>query len=148
MQNESKLPLGIKIIIGFHLLNPDYELANPKPSITTKLNKIIEEEGVESAKETFSEIIENHADDYDMNEHSFIRLGYRYIKEGKTMEAVALFELYVETYPESWNAYDSYADALKENKEIEKAIENYKKSLELNPENINAIVNIQKIGFL
>ena len=57
-----------------------------------------------------------------------------------------MFRLNVKEFPESWNAYDSYADALRENNEKQKAIENYKKSLELNPENSNGINMLRKLG--
>lgn len=132
--------------IGFHILNPESPLANPKPSIATKLSSIIEKEGLNEAIKTYKNINENHADDYDFREGEFIRLGYRFIKEGKAQEAVAILKLCVDRYSESWNAYDSYADALKENNEIDKAVENYKKSLKLNVENKNAIENLKKLG--
>ena len=63
------------------------------------------------------------------------------------MEAVAILKMCVEKYPESEIAYYYYADALRENNEIEKAIKNYKKSLEINPNNSNAIQNLKKLGF-
>jgi len=132
--------------IGFHLLNPKSKLANPKPSISVKLGNAIKKEGIESAIRTYKDLKENHADEYDFRENEFVKLGYLYIAKGKTKEAVAVFKIYVEAYPDSWNAYDSYADALRENNENMKAIENYKKSLELNPENSNGINMLRKLG--
>lgn len=132
--------------IGFHLLNPEYKLANPKPSIGTKLNKLIKKEGIEAAIKTYEDIKQNHADEYDFGENQFVRLGYRYLGAGKIKEALAVFKIYVEAYPESWNAYDSYGEALLENNEKEKAIENYKKSVALNPENSAGIDILKKLG--
>ena len=47
----------------------------------------------------------------------------------------AIFKLNVEQYPESYHVYDSYGDALLESGDQALAIENYKKSLALNPAN-------------
>lgn len=132
--------------IGFHLLNPKYKLANPKPSIGVILDRVIKKEGIESAIGTYKDLKENHADEYNFGENELIRLGYRYIGEGKKKEAVAVLKICVESYPESWNAYDSYADALRENNEKKKAVKNYRKSLELNPENSNGINMLKKLG--
>jgi tetratricopeptide (TPR) repeat protein len=49
-------------------------------------------------------------------------------------------------YPTSCNAHDSYAEALMEDGQNEAAIVNYKKSLELNPNNTNVITILAKIG--
>ena len=43
------------------------------------------------------------------------------------------FRLNRDLFPESWNVYDSYADALLASGDREGAIANYRKSLELNP---------------
>jgi Tfp pilus assembly protein PilF len=47
--------------------------------------------------------------------------------------------LNVEEFPESWNVYDSLAEAYLKIGDKQKAKENYKKSVELNPENTNGI---------
>ena len=46
-------------------------------------------------------------------------------------------KLNVEFYPNAWNVYDSLAEAYMTNGEKDLAIANYKKSLELNPQNAN-----------
>ena len=78
--------------IGFHLLNPKSELANPKPSIAVKLDKIIKKEGIESAIKTFVDLKENHSDEYDFSEADLNMLGYGYLGKDKIKEALALNE--------------------------------------------------------
>ena len=51
---------------------------------------------------------------------------------------MAIFKLNVELYPESANVYDSLGEAYMNSGNSKKAIKNYQKSLELNPENNNA----------
>jgi Tfp pilus assembly protein PilF len=50
-----------------------------------------------------------------------------------------------ELYPQSANAYDSLAEAYVTKGEKQLAIANYKKSLELNPQNTNAVGMLKKL---
>jgi len=52
-------------------------------------------------------------------------------------EAIELFKLCVQLFPDWWNSYDSLGDAYAKAGQKQLAIENYKKSLELNPANDN-----------
>jgi tetratricopeptide (TPR) repeat protein len=61
-------------------------------------------------------------------------------------EAVKILELNVETYPTSANVYDSLGEAYMAQGNREKAIANYRKSLELNPGNLNAAEQLKKLG--
>ena len=56
---------------------------------------------------------------------------------------VILLALHI--YPKSANLYDSLAEAYFYNKDYQKAILNYKKSLELNPKNQNAIDRLKQL---
>ncbi len=67
------------------------------------------------------------------------QLGYHYLGNGKIENAVALFKLNADLFPKSSNVYDSYGEALLANGEKEKGIENYLKSVELNPGNKEGI---------
>jgi Tfp pilus assembly protein PilF len=55
-----------------------------------------------------------------------------------------VFLLNVELFPESGNAYDSLAEAYMNRGDDDIAIESYKKSLELNSNNNNAVQQLQK----
>ena len=56
-----------------------------------------------------------------------------------------MFKLNVETYPSSSNVYDSLGEGYMENGEYELAIRNYMKSLELNPNNTNAVDKLKEL---
>ncbi len=142
LTNSSTMPDDI----GIHLLNPKSELNNPKPSIATKLNKIIERESADAAASAYAELKNGHTDEYDFGESELHKLGYRYLAIGKIEEALAVFRLNVEAFPASWNTYDSYGEALLENNEKEKAIDNYRKSIELNPDNSAGVAVLKKLG--
>jgi TolA-binding protein len=60
--------------------------------------------------------------------------GYNLIAAKRLDEAIEVFKLNVKLYPNSWNTYDSLGEAyaLAGNKKM--AIENYEKSVKLNPQ--------------
>ncbi len=65
-------------------------------------------------------------------------IGYLAIRNENIGLAASIFELNVEEFPNSWNVYDSLGEAYMLQGNHEKAIQNYNKSLEVNPENSNA----------
>lgn len=64
--------------------------------------------------------------------------GYRLLAAGKKMQAIAVLSLAARLYPESFNVYDSLAEAYEEASERGLAVQNYKRSLELNAQNTHA----------
>ena len=65
-------------------------------------------------------------------------LGYAFLKNGKRKDALSVFELATKEFPNTANAFDSFAEALMENGQKQEAIKNYEQVLKLNPSDINA----------
>ena len=65
--------------------------------------------------------------------------GYFLLGKNRVKDSLAILKLAVEEYPESANTVDTYAEALMKDGQKEAAIKNYRRSLELDPENTNAI---------
>ena len=65
-------------------------------------------------------------------------MGYWLLREDRVDEAISLFELNAELFPESWNVYDSLGEAQLQKGLRDKALANYRRSLELNPQNKGA----------
>jgi tetratricopeptide (TPR) repeat protein len=61
------------------------------------------------------------------------QIGYQYLRLEKVSSAIEIFKLNVRLFPEVWNVYDSYGEALMKNGDISQAKINYEKALELNP---------------
>lgn len=78
-------------------------------------------------------------------EDFFNYLGYRYLGDDMIDKALEVFKLNVKLYPNAWNPYDSLGEAyaIAGNKDL--AIENYKKSIELNPDNDHGKEMIKKL---
>jgi pimeloyl-ACP methyl ester carboxylesterase len=106
---------------------------------------LIASAGAEAAAEFLTEKLRESPDDIPFNQDRMNKMGYRFLYGGKKAEALALFKLNVDAYADSWNVYDSYAEALLGNGKKELAIEYYRKSLELNPENTNAIKLLEEL---
>ena len=100
--------------------------------------KILNTQGVDFAVDLFKKIRQKDKDWLPFNEGRMNGLGYQYLQTGKINEALELFKLNVLAFPQSSNVYDSLGEAYLANGDTELAIKNYKKSLELNPDNDNA----------
>src|SRR5580704_17595024 len=78
--------------------------------------------------------------DGSISEESINSLGYRVLYGmKKPTEALRIFQLNVELHPNSWNAYDSLGEIYAKSGQKDLAIENYQKSLDLNPKNDGAV---------
>jgi tetratricopeptide (TPR) repeat protein len=111
------------------------------------LLKIITKRGIEKAIERFHKMKKQFSKEYvyDFSEREMNSFGYQLLSSNSIKEAIAIFKLNVEEHPESWNCYDSLAEAYKKNGDKELSIKNYNKSLELNPENENGKKMVKKL---
>jgi tetratricopeptide (TPR) repeat protein len=72
-------------------------------------------------------------------------LGYESLRNGKTDDAIRLFQKNVAEFPESSNVYDSLGEAFAAAGMKDLAIENYEKSIKLDPKNQNGIDRLKKL---
>jgi hypothetical protein len=98
------------------------------------------------AIEAYRKIFKDTPRNVSVSENRLNNLGYSLLQQKKLPEAIALLKLNVEFYPNAWNVYDSLAEAYMTNGDKELAIANYKKSLELNPQNSNGREMLKKLG--
>ncbi|KPJ85388.1 MAG: hypothetical protein AMS18_16365 [Gemmatimonas sp. SG8_17] len=117
-----------------------------KHSVAETLLKIIEERGIEAAVQRHSELKAAGSEDYDFGQAELNALGYHYLDEGDIATATTLLELNVEAYPDSFNTYDSLAEALLRAADTAGAAANYRKSVELNPSNENGKRMLAQLG--
>ena len=72
-------------------------------------------------------------------------LGYRLLGEKRFADAIAVLTLVTETHPHSSNAFDSLAEAYELSGQKAAAIANYRRALELNPDNASSRAAIQRL---
>jgi len=121
----------------------DVEALASLKSISEPLLKTITENGADAAVEQYRRLKREQAGSYEFAEDELIGLGYQLLRMNKVPEAVEMFKLEVDVYPQYWNAYDSLADAYRASGDKDLAVANYKRSLALNPKNGNAITQLK-----
>ncbi|MGH9967304.1 MAG: serine hydrolase [Pyrinomonadaceae bacterium] len=118
------------------LFNQPYDL--PKIPVADVLLKTIEDKGIDAGVAQYRELKTRQKILYDVSEAEINRLGYQLLQARKLNEAVEIFKLNVVEHPQGFNTYDSLGEAYMVSGKNDLAIQNYKKSLELNPQNTNA----------
>ena len=139
-QSNSALTTGIA-----HLLYGE-DPEPPQRSIADVVGKTIEAEGLNAAEARYRALQAEEPADIRFSEQAMNRLGYYYLERGDTETAVRIFRLNVETYPESFNTYDSLGEALLAAGDREGAVVNYQKALELNPASTSARSALEALG--
>ena len=105
-------------------------MADPITVLRTRLQK----QGYEKAAEVVA--AEKKKDPtFRPDENELNDWGYRLMSSGQLARALEIFKLNLQLYSQSWNAYDSYGEALLKNGQTDEAIKMYTRSVELNPEN-------------
>ena len=102
-------------------------------SAANALARKIDEEGLEVALSAF-ETIRSDTASYYTDEREFNALGYRFINERRADEAIAVFKINTELYPNSWNVWDSLGEGYARADRVPEALAAYRKSVELNPQ--------------
>lgn len=124
---------------------PEYDPYDPHPKrpVAEALLPIITDKGIESALQSYRAL--KQSNDYYVSESQLNALGYRLLGVKKIREAIEIFKLNVEAYPQSANVYDSLGETYMMNGDKELAIRNYLRAVELNPQNTNAIEMLKKL---
>jgi cyclase len=117
----------------------------PLQSICEPLTKTLLEGTVTEAIQQYHSLKTTQPDAYDFGEGHLNMLGYQLLTRGRIDDALEIFKLNIEAYPQSSNVYDSYGEALMIMGDTTRAIANYEKSLKLNPENTNAVEMIKRM---
>jgi pimeloyl-ACP methyl ester carboxylesterase len=115
------------------------------PSVQNVLERAIKDKGVGAAIGLYRQMQQRYPAEF-FRERILNALGYEQLNSKHIQEAIALFKLNVEIYPNAFNTYDSLGEAYMVAGDREAAIQNYRKSLGLNPDNTNAVEMMKKLG--
>lgn len=118
----------------------------PYNSPGRKLLKEILTKGAEIALRDYVERRKGRVAGEAITERQMNSLGYELLNGFKRVkDAIDVFKLNVQDYPESFNVYDSLGEAYAVDGDKELAIKNYERSIELNPMNTNGIEALKKL---
>jgi tetratricopeptide (TPR) repeat protein len=115
-------------------------------SAAYQIEQEINKSGIEEGLKKYQAIKSDPKNKFYFDEKELNSLGYRLMKNGKIKEAIEIFKLNTELYTKSSNVYDSLGEAYLNADNRELAIQNFKKSLELNPENENARKKLEQLN--
>jgi len=118
----------------------------PKKSIAKVMFETLMKKDMESAIEQYKTLKKDHPKEYIFLARELNNLGYYLLNEKKRAEdAIKIFKLNIEAYPKDGNGYDSLAEAYMISGDNKLAVKNYAKSLELNPNNTNAVEKLNEL---
>lgn len=144
LSNIRRAPLNAltKGIMGI-LYDKSYDF--PKKSIAYSFLEAINTEGITKGIEHY-ETIKNDST-YYLAEDEMNIISYRLLQSDRAKLAAVVLKLGIEAYPNAFNLYDSYGEVLRTLGNKRGAINNYKKSVQLNPENTNGLKMLEELGF-
>jgi serine-type D-Ala-D-Ala carboxypeptidase/endopeptidase len=131
--------------IGYRLLDPNAIINPTKPTPAADFRKIVESFGVDSAIVFYENLKTSRQDELDFSEGVLNTIGYEYISKDLPT-SLAIFKLNIEEFPDRYNTYESYAEALLLDDKTDLAVENYQKSLSIDPSNTKAILALEQLG--
>lgn len=121
------------------------EPAAPKRDLGRDLGETLVSRGVGATVAQYHELKRTKANDYTFDDRALNSLGSMALEKGRNADAIAIFQLNAEEYPASGRVYYGLAEAYAKDGQKEKAIANYRKSLELDPKNENAAAKLKEL---
>jgi tetratricopeptide (TPR) repeat protein len=124
------------------------QIGRPETSAAYLVECLLIDSGIAEAMDAFGRIVAQEKSErgFYIDENEFNQMGYRYMYNGKTPEAIAIFRMNVAAFPSSWNVYDSLGEAYLLAGQYDLAGANYEHSLELGSQNAEkALKNLQYI---
>ena len=146
LNNTGGAPLNFMFDQILKIIN-DQEYDYPKKGIGLTLYQKYEDMGIDDGVDYYNRLKQTeqlglfYVDRAELNS-----LAYYLLNKNDLDAAIKIAELNMREYPDWFNVYDTYAEMLMEKGDKEKSIENYKKSLELNPGNDGAIEKLKEMG--
>lgn len=117
-----------------------------RKSLTDTLSATIASGGIDQALKQYYVLKGSSPTTYNFDEDELNVLGYELLHANKINDAIRIFQLNIEAYPNSANNYDSLGEGYMNDGNKPLAIANYEKSLQLNPKNHNAVLMLQKLN--
>lgn len=121
----------------------DPQVTHPSVSLGRRLIQAWKSGGVDAALAEGKAIRDTYG---PVTQPAMNELGYALLGGDEVEDAITVLARNTKDYPDSWNAWDSLAEAYMIAGDRTRAIELYEKSLELNPANHNGIRMLESLG--
>ncbi|HSR49976.1 MAG TPA: c-type cytochrome [Acidobacteriota bacterium] len=120
----------------------------PRPmTVAEEFREAYSERGIQDAVQHIRDLRERFygRGAYDFSERTLNSIGYALLRQDLTEDAITVFRLNAEYYPESANVWDSLAEAYMQAGKPAQAVAFYQKSLQLDPTNQNAVLKLEEL---
>jgi tetratricopeptide (TPR) repeat protein len=119
--------------------------AKAEPTVDMLVRAAVATGDVAQVKKTVRDFRNDPRHKYSDFANDLNLIGYELMGKKKMDLALAVFEMYAESFPEDFNSWDSLAEGYMNAGEKQKAIADYERSLQLNPKNTNAVAMLAKL---
>ena len=102
--------------------------------VISALTPVIRNEGIEAGIKKYNEIKSENTGDYILSDAVLNRLGHQLLTNSKTEDAIQIFRLAVENYPDSFLVNDSLAETYLKQGEKKLALHYFRAAVKLNPD--------------
>ncbi|MCX6227365.1 MAG: tetratricopeptide repeat protein, partial [Bacteroidia bacterium] len=109
------------------------------------LRKEFEQSGLKAMLAAYNSFSEPDKTKYYFIETDINNWGYALMAENKFADAIEVLKINTDKFPGSANAFDSLGEAYMKAGHKELAIKHYEKSLQLNPQNTNALEQLKNL---
>lgn len=110
----------------------------PKRSAAELIYHIVNTKGIDTAKDWLAALKKDRTTRFDIDAGELNDVGYRLLNQNKVNEAIGVFIIQTQEFPENANAFDSLGEAYLKVGDKTLALLNYQKSLQIDPNNKNA----------
>ncbi|MFC2106911.1 hypothetical protein ACFLRY_01110 [Bacteroidota bacterium] len=135
----------IILLLVLYLIPKGAFTQEEKQSAAQIIEQILQDGSIEKAIEKFDVMLLDTGK-YDVSESEFNALGYSMAQQRNFDAAIAVLQMNVKAFPGSWNVYDSMGEIYSWINERDTAVWYFYKSLEINPDNQNALMNLSRIS--
>lgn len=141
---------------AYKMFDTEDHMSNPYPSLYYGLRYIFRDwvipnelinEGLEAIEIHYGDLSEKYGIEAIPPENILNNLGYAYLQNGDTDNAITVFLANIKYHPESPNVYDSYGEALENNGQFDLAKKNYKKAWDLAVEQDHQFKDLFKTNY-
>ncbi|MFC1898090.1 MBL fold metallo-hydrolase [Candidatus Cloacimonadota bacterium] len=131
-----------------YLIDGFEEKPEPKKHIYEELYRTLKAGSIQAVIDKYHELKEQNSNEYQFDEFDLYKIAYRLDDAGKHTDAIRLFEIQIEEYPENdyyWYFHYYIGSIYEKLEDLDKAREYYNKTLELDPENSYATKALEEL---
>ncbi len=115
-------------------------------SICAPVSEALESDGIDAAIARYRQLAAGEPELWRFDRRELNTLGYQLLGRERFADAISILTLNTEIFPEHFDPWDSLGEAYMRAGMAEPAVANYRHSLELNPDNTNAVTMLARIN--